>query len=528
MKKENQISDIEGNISYAIMRSLRKSVKDAFRTLSNVKDPKPLDLTKRMERVPILSRIVLMKQTFRNKTGLPPLELAAYEEIACMIYNSMEAPTRTFHNYEHLVDLAEGSDPIQVSAIAFHDIVYYSIDGGLSEAQQKYLNDVIVEHEDGSVSITTEKLDKGTEMVMDVFGFNYGQALNPYAGMNEFLSAVIACRMVFGQYDNLNAKIAACIEATIPFRSSESGKSPPQVLFEKLVHVNEKYSIGMEEDEIVLAVQRSCDLGNKDLENFSWKDHAAFLSNTWKLLPESNIECRTPGSSMISEWALAFKKFRGFFQHLNHETIYYSFRDPNEAAKVQKKTLLAKKNIEVALMYMNCEYLAMSILYAIALLSGGDAPLFLFQGDSPINPRRKLSIKLKDFLTYKRKPSKGVDCDKDVLKVLQKGRKEKNVMGFKNSPSAAFFYTYLGDEGVNKSLEFAVHPMDEENALKLLQSVPFKPMIQFLSACSTVAIIRLERIESIVERFSTEYIESQKFVDKEFKKSENSLKKLML
>ena len=284
----------------------------------------------------------------------------------------------------------------------------------------------------------------------------------------------------------------------------------------------------MEEDEIVLAVQRSCDLGNKDLENFSWKDHAAFLSNTWKLLPESNIECRTPGSSMISEWALAFKKFRGFFQHLNHENIYYSFRDPNEAAKVQKKTLLAKKNIEVALMYMNCEYLAMSILYAIALLSGGDAPLFLFQGDSPINPRRKLSIKLKDFLTYKRKPSKGVDCDKDVLKVLQKGRKEKNVMGFKNSPIAAFFYTHLGDEGVNRSLEFAVHPMDEENALKLLQSVPFKPMIQFLAACSKVAIIRLEKIESIVERFSTEYIESQKFIDKEFKKSENRLNKLKL
>lgn len=284
----------------------------------------------------------------------------------------------------------------------------------------------------------------------------------------------------------------------------------------------------MDEEEIVLAVQRSCDLGNKDLDNFSWKDHAAFLSNTWKLLPESNVECRQPGSSMISEWALAFKKFKGFFQNLNHENLYFSFRDANQAAKVQKKTLLAKKNIEVALMYMNCEYLAMSILYAIALLSGGDAPLFLFQGDSPINSRRKLSIKLKDFLYYKRKPTKGVDCDKDVLKVLQKGRKEKNVMGSKNSPSAAFFYTHLGNEGVNKSLEFAVHPMDEENALKLLESVPFKPMIQFLAACSKVAIIRLDRIESIVERLSPEYIASQKFVDKEFKKIEDRLNKLMI
>lgn len=514
------------------MTSLRKSVKAALGK-SIVRDPKHLFLTERLERVPILSRIVLMMQTFRNKSGLPPMDLAAYEEISYMIYSSMEAPTRTFHNYEHLVDLAKGSDPLQVSAIAFHDIVYYSIDGGLSKAQRQYLNDVIVEHEDGSVSITTEKLDASIEMVMDVFGFKYGQVLNPYAGMNEFLSAVIGCRMIFGScFDQGNSKnhavkIVACIEATIPFRGiDDEGKLPPQVLFERLVHVNEKYNIGMDEDEIVLAVQRSCDLGNKDLENFSWKDHAAFLSNTWKLLPESNIECRTPGSSMISEWALAFKKFTGFFQHLNHENIYYSFRDPNEAAKVQKKSLLAKNNIEVALMYMNCEYLAMSILYAIAELSGGDAPLFLFQGDSPINPRRKLSIKLKDFLKYKRKPSKGVDCDKDVLKVLQKGRKEKNVMGFKNSPNAAFFYTHLGNEGVNKSLEFAVHPMDEANALKLLQSVPFKPMIQFLAACSKVAIIRLERIESIVERFSAEYIESQKFVDKEFKKSEDRMNKL--
>lgn len=186
------------------MRSLRISIKDAFLTFNLVKDPKPLDFTKRMERVPILSRIVLKQQAFRNKSGLPPLDLATQEEIAYMIYNSMEAPTRTFHNYEHLVDLAKGSDPIQASAIAFHDIVYYSIDGGLSEAQQKHLNDVIVENKDGSILITTQKLDKGTEMVMDVFGFKYGQTLNPYAGMNEFLSAVIACRMVFGHYDNLN------------------------------------------------------------------------------------------------------------------------------------------------------------------------------------------------------------------------------------------------------------------------------------------------------------------------------------
>ena len=141
------------------------------------------------------------------------------ESWAIIIYESMSAPSRTFHGVQHVFDISEGADPIQIVSAFFHDVIYYSIDGGLSPAQEKILHGLVKEGEDKIVSLCDVEFDEATRLVIDIFGFLPGQTLNPLSGLNEFLSAALAIRCLKDILSLASlAKIAVCIEATIPFR----------------------------------------------------------------------------------------------------------------------------------------------------------------------------------------------------------------------------------------------------------------------------------------------------------------------
>lgn len=141
------------------------------------------------------------------------------EHWSIIIYESMSAPSRTFHGVQHVYDISEGADPVQKVSAFFHDVIYYSIDGGLSPAQDKVLHGLVKEGEGGSVILCEEEFDDVTRMVIAIFGFSPGQTLNPFSGLNEFLSAALAVRCLQNTLHlRCLARIAACIEATIPFR----------------------------------------------------------------------------------------------------------------------------------------------------------------------------------------------------------------------------------------------------------------------------------------------------------------------
>ena len=476
-------------------------------------EPGPADydsVAVEFQRLPILARMVSMHKMNRETLGLPKCLDKDLEDAAFLVYSSMEAPTRIFHNIDHCIDLHIGCDPIQVSAIAFHDVIYYKIDGGLSGDQKKYIGDVINERDDGVVAITQQKLDTFIEMVMDVFGYKYGQVLDPYKGMNEFLSACI-CIRVHSSLDNgrtplltksLNAKRSACIEATIPFRGlDEKGRTPPEALFDRLETVNQTYHLGWDEKELVLAVQRAVDLGNRDLENFSWTDRGAFLSNTWKMLPEHNMKLRQTIYN-VSDFSLVMRNQSKFFQFLNPETVFLSFRDPETEAFAKEKNAEAKRNIETALIYMNCKYLSLSVLSAIAELTGGDAPISMFMGDLPISRHRINALSLTDFLDMKSEPAKDLKYDKDVMYLLREGRKLESTFDSKKSPFAAFIYNRIGDDGLNECIKFAPHPMDKTNAMLLLQALPSKVALEILMASSKMTLTRTVEIDLIISTIS--------------------------
>ena len=144
------------------------------------------------------------------------------ERWACLIYESMSAPSRTFHRIQHVFDISKDCNEAQTLATLFHDTMYYNIDGGLSAPQNEVLKGIARVEPLESVVILrklTRESDNIIAMVMSILGFYPSQRISPFKGLNEFLSEDLA---VCCLEEELNlpelARIAAKIEATTPFR----------------------------------------------------------------------------------------------------------------------------------------------------------------------------------------------------------------------------------------------------------------------------------------------------------------------
>jgi len=447
------------------------------------------------------SIVTLNKQSSSHDSNYDDIKsYTDLEDWACIIYESMSGSSRTFHSVQHVFDISEGAGPILKLAVFFHDVIYYSIDDGLpNDRVQELIGNVFIDN-NGKVTITEDKLDTNTNMVMDIFGFKPGQMLDPFKGMNEFLSAVVAIRCYQNLLTNAHlAQIAACIEATVPFRKvNNEGKCPCDLLYDRLVKVNEKYNLELNEAQLVESVKYAVELGNRDLDNFSISEHTVFLSNTWNLLPESNICLRNTKVFRISDYALALKKMTGFFKFLDPNTIFMSFRDDDEQKFIIKeKTRMAAVNIQIATKYMICKLLSIGVLAAISELSGGDAPLALFLGDLP--ERNYVSITIEDYIDTPSGPiNDTIIIDKNVFDLLSNGRDSESKFDIKNSPLAAYLYSLIGDEGVEKCSVYAVCPMDEVNAKSLLRSIPKIASATIVAACAELATTRTGRFDQMM------------------------------
>mmetsp|Transcript_63286 Transcript_63286/g.187092 ORF Transcript_63286/g.187092 Transcript_63286/m.187092 type:complete len:395 (-) Transcript_63286:253-1437(-) len=390
-------------------------------------------------------------------------------------------------------------------------------------------------------------------LIMSVFGFEGGQELNPFLGLNEFLSAALACRCLAGTVDLGHiAEIAACIEMTIPFRKPKDGKDCAQLLFERMQSTRDSFDLDLPDDRLVVATQRAVAMANRDVGNFSTEDPAHFLSNTWILLPESNITLRHTLVFRISNFTLALKKMEGFFSFLDPSVVYVSFRGSPSDETLNDLTERARQNLGVALKYMRCKLLGISVLAALAELTGGDAPVAMFLGDLPepgyVSPsiedfilpppfdetsvvmaakeqggeqngpdssvgRRKDTSKNgkgndkegKDSGREKCPQSKATtevgSIDKTVYNLLRCGREAESSFDLKHSPLAAYLYGLMGDAGLEASLEYVVHPMTKEGARKVLDSVPNDAVRKIANACAGIALTRAEKLREIAKEY---------------------------
>ena len=209
------------------------------------------------------------------------VSLARIDQFAILIHRSMDSGRRVYHTSSHALMVSESMGPHQTLAGLFHDLVYYQIDEGVPEPTREMVYQ-FVEQGDGQVSIKAEidVEDPMFNLCLDVFDFHPGQVLSPFAGLNEFLSAVIAVKQLephLALSDLLT--VAACIEATIPFRGiNPEGQSSFEQLEDRLRTVNQTYDIALTDPEIEDIVRRALVMANKDVGGFAVPSLAEFLS----------------------------------------------------------------------------------------------------------------------------------------------------------------------------------------------------------------------------------------------------------
>ena len=249
------------------------------------------------------------------------------ERLAMLIHQSMDQGRRTYHVSTHVFDMCEGMKPRQVLATLFHDVVYYQLDGGFpQQAHRLLMRSIRVEQQTLMIRAIGEN-DTGLALCAGVFGFRPGEILPLYGGMNEFLSAVVAVRLL---EPHLPPKellaIAACIEATVPFRGvAANGTGPYDRLADRLRRVSGSLGIVVSEMDIDTMVKDALIMANRDVASFAEADPGTFLATTWLLIEESNAPLSAIGIYSIQDYRGALGRMEKFLSTLNPDHVFHRY-----------------------------------------------------------------------------------------------------------------------------------------------------------------------------------------------------------
>ena len=278
------------------------------------------------------------------------------QNTSLLIVGSMAHEHRVYHRFHHIIDVVDGlerkkqADPITVLAALFHDVVYAHVDGALSNDQSRILTmerGTIIQNTPTGYQLApgdAAEQDTLLQMVASIFGVTEGQTLS-----NEFLSAVVAVRQLESALPRSTlARIAACIEATIPFRNDMA-----QRLYQNLRHANEQFQLNLSELELVRTVQQAVQLANEDVANFAY-DFDSFIGQTMSLLPETNPALRSISPSAL-DWIVALEKMSKFFDFLQSQRIFHQFQNVPLTAELVRQQQAAATNMAEARIYLQTQ-----------------------------------------------------------------------------------------------------------------------------------------------------------------------------
>jgi hypothetical protein len=385
--------------------------------------------------------------------------LTELETIAELITQAMTGQWRYFHTTEHIFEVGGSVDPIEVLAALFHDLVYVQVDHGVSLNIGSYITPFVKEVKGQIVIRDAKELPDSVmfKIVAAVFGFAPGQALSPFNGQNEFLSALITALILSPLLSQSQiAQIAACIEATIPFRPlSASGLSPGELLYQRLLDANNQFNFGWSDAQTIEVVQRSVRLTNRDVENFAYENSADFLDNTWNLMPETNHELTNVNSSYtVAEYRWSLQKMEGFMNFLAPERVFQQFRGEPDEQTYRQLLSRTSKNLEVAKLYLGCKLVSIAVIEALATRLGRDIPVSTMMGELPTSDIKTPA--LVDYLPNIESLTKPeTELESQVLELLSKGRNQDSPYDLKNSPIATFMVKSVGFGEMRRLIECA-------------------------------------------------------------------------
>ena len=379
-------------------------------------------------------------------------------KISNLIIQTMTGPWRSFHTPDHIFEVGVGGDAIEVISALFHDLVYVQVDQGISVNISRYISPYIKQDREQLVILEPPELQEDAifNMVLMLFGFNHGQPLLPMCGQNEFLSALIAVKALENMLPFAKlTEIAACIEATIPFRPQlDSGLTFSDLLFGRLVNANEVFQLGWNDQQIAEMVKRAVRLSNRDVENFASSNSSRFLNNTWNLIPETNHDLKNVNSYSVHGYRVSIQKMEGFMNFLSPEIVFRRYRNEPDEKVYYKLLAQTKQNLEVSRLYLGTKLTSIAILEALSVRIGRDISLSTMMGELPQEDMHVVG--LEQFLPEVSEPYQpSTSIEAEVLKLLDKGRTVDSSYDVKNSPVATFMVKSMGFSEMQRMLELS-------------------------------------------------------------------------
>ena len=436
--------------------------------------------------------------------GLEALAVAGHEPdaegleaLAVLIYVSMSGRGRSFHTVEHVFDLCRDATPLQTLAALFHDAVYVQVDGGLSPEHQALLGDAAIgEGRTWRLTEAGAAEDPLREMVLRLFELEPGQEISPFSGLNEYLSALLAVRALEPHLARAQlAQVAACVEATIPFRPAGDGTLTR--LAERLAEVDRSFGLGLGEEGVRQTIHQACGLANRDVANFAQADTARFLDATWMLLPETNVPLRLRRRYTLGDYRRAIETMERFLTGLDPDRIYRSYQGKPTPGEITVLRRAAALNLAAASRYMQAKLVASALLESMALRTGGDVPIAMFMGDLP--DRQPRTPRFEDLLPpHPPDDQMASDLRPEIVRLLDEGRHQDVTFDIPSSPTSAYLYRALGDAALVEVVALA-RSAAARSGPGLLEALPADVLATLCRACATMAPTRAARLEALCQ-----------------------------
>lgn len=418
------------------------------------------------------------------------------EKWAMVILEGMSGPSRTYHGEDHILELSKDMDPISTISALFHDIVYYQVDGGLTPLVKSFIFPYF-SNVNGILHVKELSIkDPVYEISIGIFGYSPGQQLLPSSGQNEFLSTLLALKVmseILSSRDLL--MVALCIEATIPFRAHTKIL---EILRARTEEISKKMSLNLSSESIEEGIKRAAKLANKDVGSFSSDHVAEFLEQTWQLLPETNVRLTSSNVYSIREYRSALLKMETFLSNLRPEVIYFEYKGVAEKKYFHSLVKKAKFNLEVGINYLRIKLYTVSILEALSEITGGGVPLIFFMGDLKHQTQGN-QLKIRSFLEKMPQIEK-TEVVKDSLmyQLLEIGRAKDSSYDTKASPLSAYLYKILGEKEIlKKYVESKKMFHGQLSHEKFLQQQNQDMIATIAKACAELAYTRKKKLQSI-------------------------------
>ncbi|MBK9036294.1 MAG: hypothetical protein IPL61_34455 [Myxococcales bacterium] len=408
------------------------------------------------------------------------------ERCGFAVHAALSAAGRAFHNHEHVLALADGSDgdPLDVVAALYHDAVYVQVDAGPPRAMAAEFEQAF-ERVDGGWRIRPAPTPAVAD-VLAVFGRAPGDVIGPFTGLNELASAVVMAlhlAAVLPRWDRLT--VAMAIEQTVPFRDD-----PAPALHDRAA------ALGVPAERLAPMMRQAVRFGNHDVENFALADPGRFLDNTWKLLPESNPALQMPTVYSVRDYRIALQKMEGFLAQLPAARVFHHWGGEPAPEVHAAREAQAVFNITLAVRYLRAKLYSIAVVEALCEATGGDVPLDYFMGGFP-SPGGPEPERVEHYLP---RLDKVAGLEPLLLALLAIGRASESSFDTGPSPLAAFLFTTCGEAALGAGVDDARAMFaGQRTARAFLEAQPHRAVAGIARAAAEVAETRAAALRALAD-----------------------------